>query len=74
MTPDYHVELIEFKNGKIREFVTPNEDGSFTIFIEASLSREEQRKAAAHALRHILHDDFYAKHSADEIEDISHFI
>lgn len=43
---------------KIHEAVTPNEDGSFTVFINARLSADAQRKAYLHALTHIRNDDF----------------
>lgn len=58
MTIDYQIRLIDFHNGKIREAVTPNDDGSYTIFIEASLSRTEQQEECLHALNHIKNGDF----------------
>lgn len=63
---------MEFHNGKIKEMVSPNEDGSYTIFIEASLSREEQQKAFLHAMMHISNKDFEKKGSANLIELIAH--
>ena len=33
--------------------VVPNEDGSYTIFINAGLNRESQLKAYEHAMKHI---------------------
>lgn len=51
---DYFVELIKFPNHKVKEAVTENEDGTYTIFIEESLSRCEQQNALLHALRHIM--------------------
>lgn len=32
MSIDYNVQLISFPSGKIHEAVTPNEDGTVTIF------------------------------------------
>ena len=55
---DYFVELIKFPNHKVREAVTENEDGTYTIFIEETLSRSEQQDAFLHALKHITGDDF----------------
>lgn len=55
---DYTVQLISFPNQKIKETVTLNEDGSFTIFIESSLSKIEQQKSFVHTIKHILGDDF----------------
>ena len=69
---DYQIRLIDFKNGKIREMVVPNEDGSYTIFIESNLSREEQQKAFIHAMSHICNNDFERKCSANLIEIRAH--
>ena len=69
---DYQVRLMEFHNGKIKEMVVPNEDDSYTIFIEASLSREEQQQAFLHAMRHICNKDFEKKCSANLIEIRAH--
>lgn len=71
---DYQVQLIQFHNGKIKECVTPNEDGSYTIFIEADLCREEQQKVFLHAMRHILNGDFEKQCPAGMIEFYAHQI
>lgn len=68
---DYQVRLIQFPNTKVKESVVENEDGSYTIFIESSLSREEQRKSFQHAMKHIMGDDF-AKYDIDSIEFEAH--
>lgn len=39
--------------GKIKECVTVNEDGTYTVFIEESLSPVDRARALAHAKRHI---------------------
>ena len=62
---DYFVELIKFPNHKVKE------DGTYTIFIEESLSRCEQQNAFLHALRHIMGDDF-RKDDIQEIEQHAH--
>lgn len=68
---DYFVELIRFPNHKVKEAVTENEDGTYTIFIEESLSRCEQQNALLHALRHIIGDDFQ-KEDIQTIERQAH--
>ncbi len=68
---DYQVRLIDFPEGKVKEAVTENEDGTYTIFISTSLSCEEQRKSFLHALRHIKNTDF-EKNDADRIEFDAH--
>lgn len=69
---DYQVRLTQFHNGKIRELVVPNPDDSYTIFIESTLSREEQQKAFLHAMAHICNHDFDKTTSADLIEIRAH--
>lgn len=70
---DYQVRLMQFHNGKIRELVVPNPDDSYTIFIESTLSREEQQQAFLHAMNHIFNHDFEKKAPADILEISAHF-
>lgn len=55
----------------IRESVVKNNDDSYTIFINAKLSREKQLEVYNHAMEHIDHCDF-DKSNADKIELESH--
>ena len=68
---DYQVRLIKFPPGSTKEAVTENEDGSYTIFIEQALSREEQQEEFLHALSHILGNDF-SKDDIHQIERTAH--
>ena len=65
---DYQVRLINFPPGKVREAVTENEDGSYTIFIEENLSQSERQREFLHAMRHIAGDDF----SNNDIQSIEY--
>ena len=67
---DIGVHLIDMDT-MIREQVILNEDGSFSIFINARLNHEARMKAYQHALLHIANDDFY-KNDVDEIESVEH--
>ena len=69
---DYQVRLIQFHNEKIKELVVPNADDSYTIFIESSLSREEQQLAFLHAMKHITEHDFNKTTAADFLEIRAH--
>lgn len=71
MTIDYHVELVKFPTGKVREAVVENEDGSYTIFIDETLSKQEQEKEFLHAMKHITGDDF-RKYNIHHIERDAH--
>lgn len=70
MEPDVNVQLINFPNSG-REMVVPNEDGSYTILINARLSSESQMQAYAHAMEHIMSDDF-EKQDVQIIEAAAH--
>lgn len=71
MTPDVNVVVIDFKTAKGKEMVMPNEDGSYTILINAKLSYTGQLKAYEHAMKHIEADDFQAN-DVQEIEYYAH--
>ena len=57
--------------GYCREMVSVNDDGSYTIIINALLSKVEQAAAYRHAMRHINCDHFSAG-DADQIEGECH--
>ncbi|WP_432627223.1 hypothetical protein [Brotaphodocola sp.] len=53
----------------VEEEVHSNEDGSFTIFINARISHSRQMLAYQHALEHIMRNDFSKTDTdVDEIE------
>lgn len=51
--------------------VIKNEDGSYTILINAKLSDRGRISAYEHALRHIVNEDF-GKEDVQEIESSAH--
>lgn len=67
---DYQIILTQLP-GKTREAVAANEDGSYTIFVEDTLSPEHKRKAVLHALAHIWGNDF-SNADVQEIESSTH--
>ena len=71
---DVFVHIVDLC-GKVSEAVTENEDGTYTIFIDAQLSPAGQRERYLHAMRHLRSNDFekadvqtieYAAHKAIE--------
>ena len=54
---DYQVRFIEL-GYNVKEAVTQNADGSYTIFIDNRLCKEAQNEAFLHAIKHILDNDF----------------
>lgn len=70
MTPDVNIFLVNFPTpGK--EMVVQNEDGSYTVLINAKLSQNGQLKAYQHALNHINNGDF-EKSDVQDIEFQAH--
>ena len=55
---DVNVQVLDFGNS-IPATVTINEDGSFSIFLNARLSYEQRMQAYLHEMRHIQKDDFF---------------
>lgn len=43
---------------RVRGLTCPNADGSYTVFLNARLSADQQREAYRHELSHIQGDDF----------------
>lgn len=71
MIIDYQIQFMDFPTTRTKETVSRNSDGSYTIFIEASLSKKEQQAAFCHAMRHILGNDF-DKSDINAIEAAAH--
>lgn len=72
MTPDVNVILMDFPT-KGKEMVVTNEDGSYTILINAKLSYDVRMKSYEHAMKHIINGDF-DKENVQEIETLAHEI
>ena len=68
MSIDYQVIFMDMTTN---EAVTENEDGSYTIFINARLSYEKQMQSYLHAMRHITGEDF-SKNCVQTIECNAH--
>lgn len=57
MLSDIFVHYIDFKNS-IPAASTINDDGSYSIFLNSRLTREQQADGYIHELKHILQLDF----------------
>ena len=68
---DVFVEIIDLGSSTISETVVRNDDGSFTVFINARFSFERQQEPVQHALRHLEHNDF-DKDNVQQIEFEAH--
>lgn len=67
---DYFVRVVPFPVNSVGGMVTPNPDGSFSIYINSNLSQERQKQALDHELDHIRNNDFHNGKPMGEIEDI----
>ena len=71
MTDDIYIQHLDMKATKVKETVTCNEDGSYTVFLNTRFTTEQLNEAYIHACRHIDRDDFH-KESADSIGAYAH--
>lgn len=67
-----YVHVVDFKTTKIKETVTCNEDGSYSIFLNAKLTHKQQSDAYIHALGHITRLDFESSSCVDLLEAYAH--
>lgn len=68
-----NVFYADFPKG-VDEFITCNEDGSYSAFIARNRCREKMKEAYRHAVSHIEHDDFCSELSVQNIECRRHDI
>lgn len=66
---DYFVRVIPLPCN-LCGMVTPNDDGSFSVYINADIDDQRKKEALDHELEHIENDDFYNGRPITEIEDI----
>lgn len=64
---DYFVRMVELPEG-VRGATAPNDDGTFSVYLNSRLSREIGSSCLEHELRHIVHDDFSRPQSVEEKE------
>ena len=67
---DINVQLMDMDT-MIPEHLVKNADDTYTIFLNARLSRDSQLKYYFHALKHIKEQDFH-KENVQEIESEAH--
>ena len=57
--PDHFVRLVRLPP-RIRGVTVPNDDGTFSIYINDLYGDETRQKALSHELEHLARDHFYA--------------
>lgn len=65
---DYFVRYIALPRC-VEGFVTPNDDDTYSIYINSEIPLERQREALKHELEHLKQNHLYSLASAHEIEE-----
>lgn len=65
---DYFIRLVPFPPGNIDGCTTPNDDGTFSVYLASNVSRDRQINALDHELNHIKLNHFYSEKPIDVIE------
>lgn len=66
---DYFV-YYEMFPWSIRGIVTPNDDGTYSIFLNSRYPLSVLKKTFQHEVHHIESDDFYNGKSIEEVENL----
>lgn len=67
---DFFVRLVNFprNSGGCDGAVTPNDDGTFSVYLDARTTAERQLITCDHEVQHIENNDFYNNKSIKEVE------
>ena len=57
--PDHYIRVVELP-AAVRGVTLPNDDGTFSVYINALYDDETQRETLEHELEHLARDHFYA--------------
>jgi len=66
---DFFVRLIDFPTCTCGGMVIPNDDGTFSVYLNARTSHDQQLHSYNHEKNHIEHDDFYRAASIGQMEE-----
>lgn len=67
---DYFVRVIPFPVDCVGGAVTPNDDGTYSVYINANIDRYRQKEAYKHEVMHIERGDLYSDAPIEEIEGL----
>ena len=69
---DAFVRIVPFPVGvgPTHGMIMPNDDGTYSIYLDARTTWERQRVAYEHEIEHIKNNDFYNGKPIREVEDI----
>ncbi len=64
---DYYVRLVELPR-RVEGVTVPNNDGSFSVYINSLLSESRRQKVLSHELEHIEKEHFYVDMPVSRME------
>lgn len=68
---DFFVRVVPFPVGvKPHGMVMPNDDGTFSIYLDARVTHERRKRSCDHEVEHIAENDFYNGKSIEEVEQL----
>ena len=67
---DYFIRIVSFPSYRLGGTVTPNDDGTYSVYINSRLDKKHQRKSCDHEITHIKEDDLYGEKDISLIENI----
>lgn len=67
MNDDVFVRFVDFP-ATINAVTTPNDDGTFNVYVNSALDESEKAAALEHELYHIRRDHFYSRLNVIECE------
>ena len=65
--PDYYVRLVDLPHA-VYGVTMPNDDGTFSVYINARLSEKDRRETLEHEIEHMARGHFYSEASIAEQE------
>lgn len=65
---DYFVRFVRFPNRASAVCVTPNDDGTFSVYGNLRYPIEEVRKRMEHEIAHMAHGDFWRDEEVSTLE------
>ena len=67
---DYFVRLVDFPNCKCNGAVALNDDGTYSVYINAKASDAQKKRAMRHEYNHMANDDLYGDKDIRSIEKV----
>lgn len=68
---DYFVRLIDFPVGSgCNGMVMVNEDGTYSVYLNARASDEQKKKAYLHEITHVIRGDLHGNADICDVEDL----